>query len=248
MAQTIKLRIRRRENPKAEPYWQDFEIPWRPSMNVVSCLMAIQRNPVDSTGKAVAPVSWDCSCLEEVCGICTMVINGRVRQSCTALVDSLEQPIRLEPMVKFPNVRDLQVDRSRMFEDLKKVKAWIPIDGTHDLGPGPRMDEHEREEAYVLSTCMTCGCCLDACPQINDRSEFIGPAAVSQVILFNTHPTGKMNAHERTEALMGVGGITDCGNAQNCVEVCPKEIPLTLSIAKASRATTVRMFTRLFDF
>ena len=28
-----------------------------------------------------------------------------------------------------------------MFDSLKKVKAWIPIDGTYDLGPGPRMPE-----------------------------------------------------------------------------------------------------------
>ncbi|UTW68909.1 hypothetical protein KHA80_16730 [Anaerobacillus sp. HL2] len=47
----------------------------------------------------------------------------------------LEQPIRLEPMRTFPVVRDLLVDRTRMFESLKKVKAWIPIIGTYDLGP-----------------------------------------------------------------------------------------------------------------
>ena len=81
------------------------------------------------------------NCLEEVCGACSMVINGRARQSCSAIVDQLEQPIRLEPMSTFPVIRDLQVDRSRMFDNLKRMKAWIPIDGTYDLGPGPRMPE-----------------------------------------------------------------------------------------------------------
>ena len=73
------------------------------------------------------------NCLEEVCGACSMVINGRARQSCSAIVDQLEQPIRLEPMSTFPVIRDLQVDRSRMFDNLKRMKAWIPIDGTYDL-------------------------------------------------------------------------------------------------------------------
>lgn len=41
------------------------------------------------------------NCLEEVCGACSMVINGRARQSCSAIVDQLEQPIRLEPMNTF---------------------------------------------------------------------------------------------------------------------------------------------------
>ncbi len=84
--------------------------------------MEIQRSPTTQGGKTVSPVTWDSNCLEEVCGSCTMVINGKVRQACTALVDNLEKPISLEPMSKFPVVRDLQVNRSRMFENLKKVK------------------------------------------------------------------------------------------------------------------------------
>ena len=27
------------------------------------------------------------NCLEEVCGACSMVINGRARQSCSAIVE-----------------------------------------------------------------------------------------------------------------------------------------------------------------
>ena len=55
-------------------------------MNVISALMEIRRNPVNAEGKATTPVTWDMNCLEEVCGACSMVINGSPRQSCTALV------------------------------------------------------------------------------------------------------------------------------------------------------------------
>ena len=40
-----------------------------------------------------------------------------------------------------------------------------------------------------------------------------------------------MQKHERLQALMGDGGIHECGYAQNCVEACPKDIPLTKAIA-----------------
>ena len=50
-----------------------------------------------------------------------------------------------------------------------------------------------------------------------------------------------MHAAERLDAVMGEGGVEDCGKAQNCVEVCPKEIPLVDSIATVSRAATGRM-------
>jgi succinate dehydrogenase / fumarate reductase iron-sulfur subunit len=93
---------------------------------------------------------------------------------------------------------------------------------------------------------MTCGCCLEACPQYNDHSAFIGPAAVGQAILKNLHPTGPLTKEERTAELMGVGGIVDCGNAQNCVVVCPKEVPLTRAIGDAGRQTTKKFFWDLF--
>lgn len=191
------------------------------------------------------PVVWECNCLEEVCGACTMVINGKVRQACTALVHKLEQPIRLEPMSKFPVVRDLHVDRTRMFENLKKVKAWIHIDGSHDIGEGPIVAEKNRAKAYTLSECMTCGCCLEACPQFTLNNQFLGAATFSQVRLFNMHPTGAMHNEERLDAVMGEGGIADCGNAQVCVEVCPKNIPLTESIAEIGRETTWQMLKNL---
>ena len=136
---TVKLIIKRQDNSESKPYEESFEIPYKENLNVIACLMEIRRNPVNSKGEKTTPVTWDMNCLEEVCGACSMVINGRARQSCSAIVDQLEQPIRLEPMSTFPVIRDLQVDRSRMFDNLKRMKAWIPIDGTYDLGPGPRM-------------------------------------------------------------------------------------------------------------
>ena len=243
---TVKFIITRQDRPDSPPYKETFEVPYRPNMNVISALMEIRRNPVTADGKKTTPVAWDMNCLEEVCGACSMVINGKPRQSCSAMVDQLEEPIRLEPMRTFPIVRDLIVDRSRMFDSLKKVKAWIPIDGTYDLGPGPRMPESKRQWAYELSKCMTCGVCLEACPNVNDKSKFMGPAPLSQVRLFNAHPTGAMHKKERLEAIMGEGGLASCGNSQNCVQACPKGIPLTTSIAALNREVTVQMFRNFF--
>jgi len=241
---TVKLKIKRQDGPHQPSYWQSFEVPWAPHMNVISALMAIQRHPVTVDGRTVAPVVWECACLEEVCGSCTMLVNGHVRQSCSAMIDAIApggETVVLEPMTKFPKVRDLVVDRSRMFEDLKRVHAWIELDGSHALGPGPRQSQESQETAYPLSRCMTCGCCLEACPQIHAASSFVGPAAINQVRLFNLHPSGRMHQNERLDALMGEGGVEGCGKAQNCVEVCPKEIPLVDSIAAVGRETTKRM-------
>lgn len=244
--ETITLIVTRQDSPDSPSYDETFNIPYRKNMNVISALMETQSNPVNAEGKRVAPVQWESNCLEEVCGACSMIINDEPRQACSTLIDKLEQPIRVAPMTTFPVVRDLVVDRSRMFDSLKKIKGWIPIDGTYDLGPGPRMPEKKRQWAYELSKCMTCGVCLEACPNVNSKSDFIGPAPLSLVRLYNAHPTGEMHKSERLEALMEDGGITGCGNSQNCVQVCPKGIPLTTSIAAMNRATNIQSFKNFF--
>ncbi|MER3472996.1 MAG: succinate dehydrogenase iron-sulfur subunit [Armatimonadota bacterium] len=242
---SVVLKIKRQADPQSKPYWEEFEVPYQPRANVIYCLMQLQRNPVNRQGHPTTAPAWEAACLEEVCGTCTMVIHGRVRQACSALVDEVGKragehlQITLEPMTKFPVVRDLIVDRSEMFETLKRIKAWVPIDGTHDLGPGPRIPDSVRELRYEFARCMTCGCCLEACPNVNAHSNFIGPAALGQVKLFNLHPIGAALEDERFDVLAGPDGITGCGNAQNCVQVCPKDIPLTRAIAELNRDITL---------
>ena len=248
---TITFRIRRQDKQDAQPYWEVFELPYRTNLNVISCLQQIAENPVTKEGRQTTPVVWDCNCLEEICGACTMLINGTVRQSCSALVDKLLEEtgggeIVLEPMSKFPVVRDLWVDRTRMFENLKRITGWVPIDGTHDLGEGPKESPEQQELRYDLSRCMTCGCCLEACPQFLLDNDFIGASTIGQALYFNEHKTGAVRADERLDVMMEPGGVNDCGNAQNCVKVCPKEVPLTLAIAKIGRQTTTRAFRYFF--
>jgi len=246
-ARKVRLKVKRQDAPGERPRWEEFDVPWQPRMNVLSMLMEVRKHPVTVEGKRVPPPAWDSSCHEEVCGACTMLVNGRVRQACSALVDTVGKTegertvVVLEPMTKFPLVRDLVVDRSRMFDDLKKVQAWIKLDGTHELGPGPRQSPENQEEAYPLSRCMTCGCCLEACPQVNDSSGFVGAAAINQVRLFNLHPSGKMHASERVDALMEADLLSGCGKALNCEAVCPKEIPLVDSIASVQRQASKRL-------
>jgi succinate dehydrogenase / fumarate reductase iron-sulfur subunit len=257
VGRSVVFRIKRCQGPGQASYWQDFKVKIPQNANIISCLQQIALDPVTTDGTRTVPVVWDSGCLEEVCGSCTMVINGKVRQSCSCLLDAIApnegDVVTLEPMSKFPVVRDLWVDRSRLFHNLARVKAWVPIDGTYNLGSGPRETPQDQETRYVLSTCMSCGCCLEACPQFNKEEKpadwdhaFIGAHAISQARLFNTHGTGRELAPQRLEVLAGRGGVNDCGNAQNCVKVCPKKIPLTESIAAIGRAVTIHKIKQFF--
>jgi succinate dehydrogenase / fumarate reductase iron-sulfur subunit len=232
---TVQIEIKRQASPDSPSYWERFEIEARHGMNITSALMEIAANPVTAEGSPTTPVTYDSNCLEEICGSCSMRINGRARMACSALIENLEEPIRIEPLSKFPLVRDLQVDRSVLFENLKAVKAWVPVDGTYDLGPGPKQTPQQQEKNYPLSNCISCTCCMEVCPQFNAATGFVGAATIAQARLFNNHPTGAVLKEERLRALAGDGGVQECGFAQNCVEACPKSLPLAESISEVGR-------------
>jgi len=250
-SRTIKVEIKRQASPSAKAAVQTFEIPYRPNMNITSLLGEIALNPVDVTGKETTPITYDSNCLEEICGSCAMLINGKAMMACSALVDKLLGPngdktLTLAPLSKFPVVRDLAVDRSVLFENLKAVKAWVPIDGTYDLGPAPRQQPQIQEQRYPLSNCISCTICMEVCPQFNDMTGFVGAATIAQAKLFNMDPAGSVLKEERLRALAGDGGIQECGFAQNCVQACPKQLPLTEAISDMGRDVFVQQVKDFF--
>jgi succinate dehydrogenase / fumarate reductase, iron-sulfur subunit len=243
---TIKVEIKRQSNPDAPATTEKFEVPYRPGLNITSLLGEIALNPVDVSGRETTPITYDSNCLEEICGSCAMLVNGKARMACSALVDKLEQPITLAPLSKFPVVRDLAVDRSVLFENLKTVKAWVPIDGSYDLGAGPRQAPQIQEQRYPLSNCISCTICMEVCPQFNDATGFVGAATIAQAKLFNMDPSGSVLKEERLRALAGDGGIQECGFAQNCVQACPKQLPLTEAISDMGRDVFIQQVKDLF--
>src|SRR5437763_6795426 len=250
-SKSVILKIKRQLTPTGKSYWEEFSVPYRANLNVISALMDIAADPVTRDGRATTPITYDSNCLEEICGSCAMLINGKATMACSALVDKLtgpnkDQSITLAPLSKFPVIRDLAVDRSVLFENLKKVKAWVPIDGSYDLGAGPRQAPQIQEQRYHLSNCISCTICMEVCPQFNDATGFVGAATIAQAKLFNMDPSGAVLKEERLRALAGDGGIQECGFAQNCVQACPKGLPLTEAISDMGRDVFVQQVKDLF--
>jgi succinate dehydrogenase / fumarate reductase, iron-sulfur subunit len=267
------VHIERQDHPSQPAYWQSFVLDYEPGLNVTSVLQRIAANPTTKEGAKVTPVAYESGCLEEVCGSCTMRVNGRVRQACSALVDDLLKSdaagFELRPMAKFPVVRDLCVDRYRLFRALKKLQCWVPVDSYYDMGSGAKQSPEQQHQNYPLSQCISCGCCLDACPQYgkvvierrdNESAEaferrrdeeldrhFIGAAPMSQAVLMNGNPIGRAEAKRRIEAMTEPGGIQNCGKAGNCQAVCPKEIPLMDSWGRANRSATIHVVKKFFE-
>jgi len=152
---------------------------------------------------------------------------------------------------------------------LKKLECWVPVDNYYNMGSVPKQSIQAQEQNYPLSQCISCGCCLEACPQYQllsiERADgkaeeayqqrrdneldrhFFGAVPMSQAVLMNSHPTGKALAPSRIEALIAPGGIQNCGKAGNRQAVCPKEIPLMHSWGRVNSAATVHVTQKFFD-
>src|SRR5439155_16514409 len=101
-SKSVLFKIRRQASPNDKPHWEEFELLHKPGMNVISSLMEIAANPVTRDRKPTTPIAYESNCLEEFCGSCAMIINGKARMACTAMVVKIVKPIRLATISKFP--------------------------------------------------------------------------------------------------------------------------------------------------
>ena len=86
---SYKVSIKRQATPDAPSRTEVFELPYRKGMNITSVLGDIAMEPVNASGAETTAISYDANCLEEICGSCAMLINGKARMACSALVDKL---------------------------------------------------------------------------------------------------------------------------------------------------------------
>ena len=240
---TITLRVRRQASPTAAPRWEGFSLPWRADLSVAAYLAELRdRTLAEALDSGDAPkresVAWT-ECPGRCTGACAMRINGGARPACTARVDELgTDVIILEPLAKFVTVQDLVVDREPMVLNIERLRLGAQL-------PSSPPAAASSDPALAIARCTRCGLCLEACPQVNERSDYLGPAPIVHALLFNSHPSGRANARQRLAAIMGRGGIADCGNAQNCVEICPESIPLTEALGTLARQTSTLWFDQL---
>lgn len=231
----VYLKIKRQDSPDVKSYWETFALEYKETDTLLTLLIRLGNDP----GGGHSPVYHEYNCKEEMCGTCTVRVNGKPCLSCSTLVRNLphsseRKPIIVEPLEKFPVVRDLAVDRSRIFRVLKKVKNWVETDKSFE-----EMVEYGQEiqqEMYSYSICINCGSCYDACPRTGkSEGDYIGPSAIAHVIAMNDHPMGKADMKKRLASIMGNDGVSKCGKAFVCEKNCPKRVPLIRSITRVNR-------------
>jgi succinate dehydrogenase / fumarate reductase iron-sulfur subunit len=207
------LQIKRQKEPNSDSYWQTIEYNCEDGENetIATVLRAIENGKL-----GIEPISWECSCLQKKCGACAMIIDGKPRLACDFFLKNHKgkNPIIIEPLRKFPVVRDLIVDRSVMRDNLKKLNAWMEKEAAVQ-------GEKKNELMYDASRCLQCGCCLEVCPNYCSGDEFYGAAgAVPMARIMNGNHKNDADIKKNYNEHIYKG----CGKSLACLDICPAKI------------------------
>lgn len=219
MSESITLRVTRyRPEFEREPTTQDFVVPLRKEWSILDGLNYI-KDELDGT------LTYRWSCRMGICGSCGMTVNGEPKLTCGAfLVDYAPGPVRVEPLVNFPVIRDLVVDLTDFMTKLPKVKPWVIRDAEQPVSDGEYLQTPEELDEYKqFSMCINCMLCYAACPVYGIDPQFMGPAAIALAQRYNLDSRDH-GERERLEVLIEPEGLWGCTFVGECTRVCPKDV------------------------
>jgi succinate dehydrogenase iron-sulfur subunit len=180
------------------------------------------------------PIAFDHDCREGICGMCSLVINGRphgpekATTTCQLHMRTFSdgQTIDIEPWraKPFPVVKDLVVDRSA-FDRIIEAGGYISTPtGTAPDAHAAVVPKPDADESFAAAECIGCGACVAACP--NGSAMLFTAAKVTHLGLL---PQGQPERYSRVVDMVGAHdelGFGGCTNTGECTAACPKGIPL----------------------
>ena len=211
------VKIKRQDNRIAPPFWQTFEYPDRDQgiVSVSSILEYFNLKGLDSEGNAINPIAWECSCLGKQCGACVMVINRVPGLACDTFIDPKEtQELIIEPLSKFPVIRDLMVDRRVIAEHQIEAGLYRKTD--------VKVNIEEYKYQYMAAKCLKCGLCLEVCPNYSMEGlhHYGAVMAHETYLIASTCPDQRTELKETFEKHFG----RSCSGCMTCRNICPVSI------------------------
>ena len=182
----------------------------------------------------IEPIAFDHDCREGICGMCSMVINGRphgpLRGTTTCQLHmwhfNNNDTVVIEPWRAraFPVVKDLVVDRSS-FDRIIQAGGYVSINtGSAPDGNSIPISKEVAEQAFDAAACIGCGACVAVCK--NASASLFTSAKIAQLSYL---PQGQPEREERVVAMVGQmdeEGFGHCTNTGACQAECPKDISI----------------------
>ena len=237
---TLTLHVWRQNGPNAAGEMKEYTLDGvSDHMSFLEMLDVMNEKLMN---KGEEPIAFDHDCREGICGMCSMVINGKPHgghkgvTTCQLHMRHFQdgEHVYIEPWraKAFPVLRDLVVDRGS-FDRIIASGGYISVNtgGAPDANALP-VPKTASTLAMDAAQCIGCGACVAACK--NASAMLFVSAKVSHLAHL---PQGQPERYERVKNMtmqMDAEGFGTCTNLSQCEAACPKEIP-TRVIAEFNR-------------
>ncbi|MEY3562508.1 MAG: succinate dehydrogenase/fumarate reductase iron-sulfur subunit [Bacteroidota bacterium] len=236
----LKLKVWRQRNANEQGHFETYDVENVSSeMSFLEMIDVLNEQLIAKGGE---PIAFDHDCREGICGMCSMVIDGRPHgpwkgtTTCQLHMRAFKDGdmITVEPFRAnaFPVIKDLMVSRSA-FDRIIQAGGYISVNtGNAVDGNALPIEKDKADDAFAAAACIGCGACVAACK--NASAMLFVSAKVSHLALL---PQGEPERKQRVVnmiAQMDKEGFGSCTNTYACEAECPKEISV-LNIARLNR-------------
>lgn len=213
------LRIWRGAN--GEGKYEDHTTEVSEGMVVLDAVLQVQAEQANDLA-----VRWNCKAGK--CGSCSAEINGKPKLMCMTRCSDLDlnQPVVIEPMKAFPNIKDLVTDVSWNYRAKLTVKPFKPRPPDNPDGTWTVMQE-DIDRGQEFRKCIECFLCQNVCHVLREHEkvdQFIGPRLLIYSAYLEMHP---LDVEDRRPDLKHRQGIGYCNITKCCTVVCPEGIHIT---------------------
>jgi succinate dehydrogenase / fumarate reductase iron-sulfur subunit len=236
----LTLKVWRQKNKDTEGKFETYTVDQISSeMSFLEMIDVLNERLITEGGD---PIAFDHDCREGICGMCSMVIDGRPHgpwqgtTTCQLHMRAFKDGdvITIEPFRanSFPVVKDLMVNRSA-FDRIIQAGGYVSVNtGNAVDGNAIPIEKDKADHSFAAAACIGCGACVAACK--NASAMLFVSAKVSHLALL---PQGEPERKQRVVSMiaqMDKEGFGSCTNTYACEAECPKEISV-LNIARLNK-------------
>ena len=236
----LKLKVWRQRNANDQGHFETYDVENVSSeMSFLEMIDVLNEQLITKGGE---PIAFDHDCREGICGMCSMVIDGRPHgpwkgtTTCQLHMRAFKDgdEITVEPFRAnaFPVIKDLMVSRAA-FDRIIQAGGYVSVNtGNAVDGNAIPIEKDKADASFAAAACIGCGACVAACK--NASAMLFVSAKVSHLALL---PQGEPERKQRVVnmiAQMDKEGFGSCTNTYACEAECPKEISV-LNIARLNK-------------
>ncbi|WNZ47731.1 succinate dehydrogenase/fumarate reductase iron-sulfur subunit [Leptolyngbya boryana CZ1] len=236
-----------RQDQNAASRVESYSLEVEPGTTILDCLNRIKWEQ-DGT------LAYRKNCRNTICGSCSMRINGRSALACKENVGSevarfspdAEIPeITIAPMGNMPVIKDLVVDMSSFWANLKAVDPYVSTASRQIPEREFLQSPEERDKLNQTGNCIMCGACYSECNAREVNPNFVGPHALAKAYRMVEDSRDDRSDDRLDKYNQSTDGVWGCTRCYYCNAVCPMEVAPMDQIGKIKQEILARKTTEV---